>query len=196
MSGLAVDALCALDEQRRFLDAFASPLRRQLDAFFRRAKEIVGERLQDSVPLEETWMGRQGSDHFGGLVDYEDRYRPGAIRFDVGEASNFALMPMLEASLDLLLELGVENISAYCGRLTSGISTRLADAGFGIDRPEERAPHLFGIRLPVGQDPGKIQRNLAAQKIVVSVRGNVVRVAPNVYNDESDMARLEEVLCG
>ena len=57
-----------------------------------------GDRLLNGVPLEETWMGRLGSEDFGGLVEYEDRYRPGALRFDVGEASNFALVPMLVRS--------------------------------------------------------------------------------------------------
>jgi selenocysteine lyase/cysteine desulfurase len=62
-----------------------------------------GERFDGGVPLEETWMGRKGSEDFSALVDYVDDYQPGALRYDVGERSNFALMPMLTAALELLL---------------------------------------------------------------------------------------------
>jgi selenocysteine lyase/cysteine desulfurase len=154
----------------------------------------VGSRLQDAIPLEETWMGRKGSRKFGGLVDYEDRYRPGASRHDVGEAANFALMPMLEASLDLLLDWGTEQIAEYCGELTKQTGERLRDAGYGLDPFEDRAPHLFGVRFPEGVDPTEIEKKLAAQKVVVSVRGAAVRVSPNVYNDEQDLQRLEKIL--
>ena len=52
-----------------------------------------GECYLDGVPLEEAWIGRRGSENFAGLVDYVDEYQPGALRFDVGQRSNFALMP-------------------------------------------------------------------------------------------------------
>ena len=57
-----------------------------------------GQRYDDGVPSEETWIGRLGSEDFRRLVDYEDAYRPGAARYDVGECSNFVLIPMLIAA--------------------------------------------------------------------------------------------------
>lgn len=154
-----------------------------------------GPRYLDSVPIEETWMGRAGSEDFAGLVEYTDDYRPGAARFDVGEASNFVLTPMLAASLEQLLEWGVGEIQQYCAALTEGTAARLTEAGFGIEPPPYRSDHLFGIRLPAGADPRRVQRMLETKRVFVSVRGSVVRVAPHVYNDESDLAALEEALC-
>ena len=61
-----------------------------------------GTRYLDGLPLEETWIAREGSEDFKGLVDYRDDYQPGAVRFDVGERSNFILVPMLVAALNLL----------------------------------------------------------------------------------------------
>ena len=60
----------------------------------------VGPRFDDGVPLEETWIGRKGSEDFNGLVEYTDEYQPGAGCYDVGERSNFALLPVAVASLD------------------------------------------------------------------------------------------------
>ena len=50
-----------------------------------------GPRLQDGIPLEEGWIARENSEDFSSLVQYNDNYQPGALRFDVGERSNFIL---------------------------------------------------------------------------------------------------------
>ena len=55
-----------------------------------------GPRFHDGIPLEENWIGRLNSDQFSRLVQYEDRYQPGVKRFDVGERSNFILIPMMK----------------------------------------------------------------------------------------------------
>ncbi|HEX7071753.1 MAG TPA: aminotransferase class V-fold PLP-dependent enzyme, partial [Rhodothermales bacterium] len=63
-----------------------------------------GPRFDDGIPLEESWITRANSQHFAGLVEYEDSYQPGAVRFDMGERSNFILTPMLAAALEHLLD--------------------------------------------------------------------------------------------
>src|SRR6056297_2448766 len=67
-----------------------------------------GSRFKEGVPLEEGWLDRKGSEDFAGLVNYVDEYQPGAIRFDVGERSNFILVPMMIKALEQLLEWGPE----------------------------------------------------------------------------------------
>nr|MBA3326531.1 aminotransferase class V-fold PLP-dependent enzyme [Paracoccaceae bacterium] len=51
-------------------------------------------------PLEEHWLGRAGAEDFTRLVDYSAAYAPGARRFDMGEAPNFALLPAACAALE------------------------------------------------------------------------------------------------
>ncbi len=52
----------------------------------------LSARYDDGVPLEENWISRLGSEDFRGLVNYQDEYQPGALRYDVGERSNFILV--------------------------------------------------------------------------------------------------------
>ena len=59
---------------------------------------------RDGRPIEYNRIARAGSEDFARLVDYRDEYQPGARRFDVGERSNFILVPMLNAALDQILE--------------------------------------------------------------------------------------------
>ncbi len=63
----------------------------------------VDEAYRNGEPLEYNWITRDKSDNFARLVDYNDQLSPGAQRFDVGERSNFTLMPMAIASLKQLL---------------------------------------------------------------------------------------------
>jgi selenocysteine lyase/cysteine desulfurase len=153
-----------------------------------------GPRFDDGVPLEETWIARAGSEDFGGLVDYQDAYQPGAIRFDVGERSNFALMPGAVAALDLVLDWTPEGISAYVARLTRPLFEVARAAGFRLEADAWRSPHLFGLRMPSGVDLVGLRDRLAADGISVSIRGTSLRVSPHVYNDEDDVAALGRVL--
>lgn len=45
-------------------------------------------------------------------------------------------------------------------------------------------------------EAGVLQQKLKAKNVHVSVRGDFVRISPNVYNDAADVEALTEVLVG
>ncbi|HUH12213.1 MAG TPA: aminotransferase class V-fold PLP-dependent enzyme [Longimicrobiales bacterium] len=153
----------------------------------------LGERFDDAQPLEETWIGREASEDFRALVDYRDRYRQDASRFDVGERSNFILVPMLAAALEQLLEWGVAEVAAYCDRLNQRVARGAAELGY---QPVggERCANIVGVRAPVQADDALLDRLLAERRVFVSRRGDALRVSPHVYNDDADVDALLEVL--
>jgi len=153
-----------------------------------------GPRYSDGEPLEETWIARAGSEDFRQLVHYRDDYQPGAARFDVGEWSNFILLPMLVAALEQVAEWGPDRIQAYCTRLTRTPLEEARALGFVVEDAEWRGSHLFGLRAPAGLDPVALQASLDRRGVSISLRGSAMRVSPNVYNDASDMNALLEVL--
>lgn len=153
-----------------------------------------GNRFDNGIPLEENWINRLGSEDFTKLVDYESRYQPGAIRYDVGERSNPILLPMVIAALDHLLEWKPERIQNYCSELIRPLRHMLQPLGYWMEDASECGAHLFGIRIPSSFDMQAIQSALAIHRVAVSVRGNALRVSPNVYNDVSDIAALASVL--
>lgn len=150
-------------------------------------------RFDNGVPLEETWIGRQGSEAFQNLMDYQNAYQPGAARYDVGERSNFILVPMLSASLGLILEWTPERIEAYCQGLSSILAQSAVSLGFSLER-DWQSSHLLGLRMPEGLELGVLKAELDARQIFVSLRGSALRVSPNVYNDEGDIGVLLEAL--
>ena len=152
----------------------------------------LGDRFLDGRPLEETWIARRGSERFSELVNYSDEYQPGAYRFDVGERSNFVLLPMLAAALRQILEWEPRNIQAYCRNLMEPVVSAARNLGFGID-PASSA-HLFGVRVPRHVDRSRLVGLLNKLNVSVSFRGEAIRVSPHVYNTPEDAAALQEVL--
>lgn len=153
-----------------------------------------GERFDDGVPLEEGWISRAGSRNFGGLVDYPDAYAPGAQRYDMGERSNFALLPGVAAGLDLVIGWTPERISEQITRLSEPLFEQVSALGFRTGHAAERAPHMFGLQVPEGFDPERLTQSLAARNVSVSKRGSSVRVSPHVYNEAVDLEALVEAL--
>ncbi len=150
----------------------------------------LGPRFDGGEPLEETWIGRAGSENFKELVHYRDDYQPGAIRYDVGERTNFALMPMAIAALEEVLERQPARVQEYCAALTAPLFERVRALGYTVEDAAWRGAHLFGLRAPAGTDISAIGERLRARKVFVSLRGSAIRVAPHVYNDAADVEAL------
>ena len=150
----------------------------------------LGPRFDTGEPLEETWIGRAGSENFKELVNYRDDYQPGAMRYDVGERTNFALMPMAIAALEQVLEWQPARVQEYCAALTADLFDRVRALGYTVETPEYRGAHLFGLRAPAGTDITAVGERLRARSVLVSLRGSALRVSPHVYNDARDIDAL------
>ncbi len=153
-----------------------------------------GEVFDGGKPVEENWINRKNSENFAGLVNYEPNYHPGALRYEVGEHSNFILVPMLLKALEQLNKWKPENIQEYCKVITKNTIDELVQLGFWIEDEAYRASHLFGIRLPLELELKKVKEDLLKKKIYVSYRGDAIRISPNVYNTKEDLKKLSTTL--
>jgi selenocysteine lyase/cysteine desulfurase len=144
-------------------------------------------------PIEYSWLTRAGSEEFGRLIDYRDDYRPGARRFDMGEFPQFVLAPMATAALRQILAWGVARIESSLAVLTEHIARSAQEIGYVVLPAEERSPHMIGIRH-LGGVPAALPNVLRDAKIYVSFRGDSIRIAPHLYNDQNDIERLFKVL--
>ena len=150
-------------------------------------------RAQQGVPLEWSWMAREGSEDFSSLVQYRDGFRSGARRYDVGEPSNFALMPMVSAALRQIQTWTVPAIQRQLAAYCEEIVRALAPLGWTAVSADRRAGHYLGLRHPNGVAPPLAGR-LAKEGIYVSLRGPCLRVTPHVYNTLADRERLAAAL--
>jgi selenocysteine lyase/cysteine desulfurase len=158
------------------------------------AMAYIGERFNNGIPLEESWMNRVNARDFGRLSEYSSDYNPGAARYTVGEASNFVLMPMLQASLNQILDWTPEAIQNYAGILNRPLLKFINQIG-GRTEPEAfLAQHLFAPQLPKGINPAHLKKELEENQIYISMRGEYLRVSINVFNDTKDIKALMHVI--
>jgi selenocysteine lyase/cysteine desulfurase len=154
----------------------------------------VAPRHRDGVPLEENWISRLGSEDFAGLVDYQDRYQPGARRFDVGQRTHFETTPMAIAALRQLLDWEVPRVAATLRRTTGRIEEQVRPLGLSLTSPD-RGPHLLGIRLPADARQG-VAAALTRANVFAGVRGSSLRVSPHLWTTDEDVGRLVAALRG
>jgi len=89
----------------------------------------------------------------------------------------------------------------HCNNLTNGarnlvepIFDDLAEVGFEVENMKWRGSHLVGIRIPGSADVGRIKTELEKNNVYVSIRGNAIRIATNVYNNQTDFEKLVDSL--
>lgn len=153
----------------------------------------VSPKHHDKSPLEYNWINRKNAEDFSGLVDYRDEYAEGARRFDMGEKSNFVLLPMFTESLKWIFQQGVATIGRHNRDLITQLEAKCDPEKVDFIPPLYRADHMTGVRLKK-VDTAKMMATLRQKNIYVSLRGDAMRVSPYLYNHEEDISRLADVL--
>lgn len=148
----------------------------------------VAPKWQGGMPLEENWIQRANARDFANLM-YTENYDAGARRFDMGERSNFALLPAAVRAMKQLLEWKVAQVSETVGALNRQLANAAASLGFFAPAEPLRAPHYLALRRKEAI-PKDLPEMLAREKVFVSVRGSSIRVTPHVYNTADDGERL------
>jgi selenocysteine lyase/cysteine desulfurase len=123
----------------------------------------------------------------------ELRLKPHAGRWEGGSLNTGGVLA-LGASLELLLNLGVDRIAARVLELTDELCARASAAGLEVyssRRAEERSG-IVSLRLP--GDVKAAARRCRDHGIVVTHRAGRLRVSPHCYNTADELARLVELL--
>jgi selenocysteine lyase/cysteine desulfurase len=179
-----------IDVKKCRIDALICAAYKWLMGPYSTALSYIHEDFNGGIPLEESWMTRPNSERFDRLTNYEEGYKPGAVRFDVGQSSNFILVPMLDEALRQILEWGVEETQAYGRDLSEPLISYFLEKGAPVDHEHHRAHHLMGLSLPPGTDGEALIGELQSRNVFVSLRGTNIRISVNVFNTEEDIREL------
>ncbi|MER8984340.1 aminotransferase class V-fold PLP-dependent enzyme [Mesorhizobium sp. M0843] len=140
-------------------------------------------------PLEHHSWNRVGGDKSDFYAVDVAEFLPGARRFDMGERSDFAVLPVATASLRLLSEWSVPTVFSRLDYLNQLIWDEAAKLDLTVSDNRFRAPHIAIVDL--GDRPIEgLSEHLKSQGIFATVRGKKLRISPHVYNDEEDVKRL------
>ena len=110
-------------------------------------------------------------------------------RFEYGNP-NYLGIWVMRHSVELILDIGLEQIERRVEDLTTYLYERVEDRGFKVVTPKpwyERAG-ILSFDVP---EPEMVRQQLLDRRIVVNVRdGNTLRVAPHFYNTRQDIDTL------
>jgi cysteine desulfurase / selenocysteine lyase len=154
---------------------------------------IRRELIRELRPAVTGWMAFEGTDDFSRLTQYNDTLRGDARRFELITLpyQDFAGM---NASLKLILELGVHHVERHLRSLHQPLQAWAARSGAQIVSPTgERGS---GILCLAPGDVGRAYRALKAAHVVSSLREGAIRFSPHAYNTLGEMERVVEVLEG
>jgi len=179
-----------IDVKRANIDALICAAYKWLMGPYSTALSYIHEDFNEGIPLEESWMTRPDAECFERLTNYVDGYKPGAVRFDVGQSSNFIILPMLDEALGQLLEWGIEEIQEYSRILGAPLIDYYRENGTLMDEEVYRAHHLMGLQLPASINGEALLNELQSRNVYVSLRGSNIRISINVFNDEEDVLEL------
>lgn len=151
------------------------------------------ELLPRMEPRVVGWTSLRASQDLSRLLDYRYEFVEEARKFEVATLP-FAELAGLAASVDLLLEVGVERIEAHVRGLLDPLLGWLAEHPevevLSDTRPERRSGILC-FRPPEAE---AVFARLREAGVVCALREGAVRLSPHLYNDAGDMARVVEVL--
>ncbi|MCF7804555.1 MAG: aminotransferase class V-fold PLP-dependent enzyme [Candidatus Marinimicrobia bacterium] len=127
--------------------------------------------------------------------NYDQPVKGEAARYELGTPNQTGIYGM-NAAVQLLLEVGINNISLHILDITEYLRSGLRDAGCEILTPFEDGERA-GIVLFSCGNPDENQRifnALLEKKVTISFRDGTLRVAPHFYNTRADMDRFLELL--
>ena len=143
-------------------------------------------------PALTGWMAYEGTDDFTNLVNYGDRLRDDARRFEVHTIAFQDVLGMT-ASIGLLLELGVEAIGRYVRSLAEPVLAWAHARGVRIVSPTDDR-HRSAIVCVAPDDAREAHRRLKQAGVICAFREGAIRLSPHCYNTIEEMEKVVEVL--
>jgi selenocysteine lyase/cysteine desulfurase len=147
--------------------------------------------------IEPTLVGWISVENGWDFEDYEQAFKPNALAWETGTGSA-SLFYGLEQSLKLLSETGISRIQSYLEELTDYFCEMLANSGKNYNvvssRTKGEKSQIVCIKHLAGLTSNEIADHLQRENIIVSPRGERLRIAPHFFNNQADIKRLIEVL--
>ena len=149
-----------------------------------RARSRVEPTLTGWISVEDPWD----------FASREQDVKSNALAWESGTNAS-ALFYGLEQSLSVLIAVGLETIANHIAGLTDQLCDSLPERYSVVSsRKTDERSHIVSIVHRDGIHPNKIAKELQEKNVIVSPRGEFVRIAPHLYNNRQDIERFVAAL--
>jgi selenocysteine lyase/cysteine desulfurase len=152
----------------------------------------VSNRVVEQLrPVRTGWRSPQDPFQW---TDYDLTWNEGAKRFESGTLNAFGIVA-LGASLDILLEAGIEAIEPRVLALADRAARGMQDLGFTLvsSRQPGETSGIVTATHP-RHEAGVFVKALAGKDVVLAARAGRLRFSPHFYNTEEEIDRGLEAL--
>jgi selenocysteine lyase/cysteine desulfurase len=153
----------------------------------------LSDRARDRLePTLVGWVSVPDPDDYS---NFEQGWKPGALAWETGTGPS-ALIYGLEASLKLLLDVGIEKIAAHLENLTDHLCDLLVTSDYEIlsSRSKGEKSQIVCIRHRQGLTPMALYSHLKKANIITAPRGDRLRISPHLYNTPEEIEALVTAL--
>ncbi len=151
-------------------------------------RELIGHLR----PTIAGWLCMKNALDYG---NYQFEFVDSACKFDTG-SYNLAGIYGLGASIDMLIEIGIDKIATHVLMLTDRLVRGLRDKGYRVvssRRPGEASAIISFISD--AHDHAQIQQHLEGEhRVIIAVRDGRLRASPHFYNTVQEIDQLVELL--
>lgn len=146
-----------------------------------RAREVIEPILTGWISVVDPWN----------FNDTEQPFQPNSLVYESGTGPA-ALFYGLAQSLTLLDHVGLSNIERYLSNLSDYLCERLAEKNYELisSRAPGEKSQIVCVKHRGGIPSSEIFKHLEARGVIVSPRGDRLRIAPHFFNNEGDIERL------
>src|SRR5437870_309479 len=178
----------AIDVKRMKIDALCATGHKWLLSGYGSGFVYLSRQLLDqSLPRSIGWLSVEDP-----FAMRNDEFRPrhdAAARVELG-CPHFAGIFSLGASLDLIGEIGAENIQARVLELNRFATSRLKEDGWKVLSPLQNEGSRSAETLVEVDQQGRVVRHLLRRGVIVTEKPQGIRVATHFFNNEDDVERL------
>lgn len=194
----AIQTLGAFDTRVDHVDFLSADAHKWLLGPMAAGIVYVREELHDL--LRPSLLGAWNVKSPNFIAQSEVEFERGSRRYEPGVLNAVGIYGM-RAAMEMLLEFGIENVSARLMQLKAHLVPRLKALGFTVLPPEdgERASGITTATRESGVPLERVFEHLAANHAVVSLRHNRAGVAhlrfsPHCYNTDVEVDRVCELI--
>ncbi len=149
--------------------------------------------LRDRLDLGTVnWLTVEGSEEFDSLPVVDFHLPRTAGIFDVPDTANFLNMYALDASLEFVQSVGVKTVTAHCRRLLDRLAEGLRARGFRMSAAAEPAHNstILCFQADSPETTRQLHERLKGRHFAISLRHDMIRVSPYLYNTEDEIDAL------
>jgi selenocysteine lyase/cysteine desulfurase len=152
---------------------------------------VAKEKVDELDVIEHGWTN---IDRKGKFIDCPDDLLPDSRRFEAGSLNTNGIYG-LRASLELLLETGIDAIADYVVALASRFAERLENIGWRVASPRPIRSAIIGA-IPPGVEPSLLRwhRLLEENGVVCAPREGMLRFSPHLFNEDAEVDKVIELL--